>query len=459
MKKSTFAKDLTKGNIARNLFLFALPLFASNALQVVYNIVDMIVVGQVLGKVGMSGVAIGGDLLHFLTAMSMGFSSAGQVIIAQNIGAGRWENVKKIIGTLMSFLFILSLALTGLCMIFMNDALVWMETPEAAYDEAYDYTMVCALGLFFIYGYNVISAILRGMGDSKRPFIFVAIAAVLNAALDVLFVVIFKWRSMGSALATVIAQALSFIFALIYLYKNKDAFGFDFKLSSFKISKDHLKTILSLGIPMSIQTAAISFSRIIVARWINGFGVVASAVAGIYNKSNRIVALFANAISTAGGATVGQNIGAEKYDRVHRALLAIICMVGTAAVMITLAINIFPDAIFSIFTTDKDVINAAHALIVPISIFAMGSAGRTPAFSLINGSGNSKLNLAIALLDGIVFRVGLCYLFTFVLDYGVYGCWLGDGLAGFVPLAIGVVYYFSGRWKTNKYFLKRRMDG
>lgn len=457
MAEKTFRNDLTEGSVAGKLLRFSLPLFASNAFQAIYNIVDMIVVGQVMGKEGMAGVSIGGDILMFLTAISFGFSGAGQIIIAQNVGAKRYDDVKKIIGTLFSFLFIVSLSLTVICLVLRYKMLEWISTPADAFVESYNYTLTCAFGLFFIYGYNVVSAILRGMGDSKRPFTFVAIAAVINAGLDVLFVVVFKWHAFGAALATVIGQGTSFVFSLVYLYKHKEAFGFDFKLSSFRMSGEHLKTILSLGIPMAIQTAAISFSRLIVGRWINGFGSVAAAVTGIYHKSCRIVTLFATAFNTSGGSMVGQCIGAEKYDRVKKVVYTVFAMMLSVSVVIIAAFYFFPAQIFRIFTSDEEVIIAALPLVWPMIFYTLGSAGRAPSFALINGSGFAALNFTIAILDGLVCRLSLSYLFAFVLEKGAYGCWLGDGLSGFVPFLVGFVYFLSGTWRTNKFLLKRQM--
>lgn len=457
MAEKTFKRDLTEGSVAKGLLLFALPLFASNILQVVYNLVDMVVVGQVMGKIGMSGVSIGGDIFNFITALAMGFCGAAQIIIAQNVGAKRMEDVKKIIGTLFTFLFIFGACVMVLCWCLRYKALELLQTPAESYNEAYSYTVTCIFGILFVYGYNAVSAILRGMGDSKRPFTFIAIAAIANGILDVLFVAVFEWGAFGAALATVIGQGASFIFSIIYLYRRKESFGFDFKLSSFRISKVHFKSLVSLGIPMCIQYAAINFSRIVVARWINGFGVIPSAVAGVFNKSSQIVSLFANAIFTSGGAMVGQNIGAEKYDRVQKVLLTAVCCMAITDLVLMGILNLFPEAIFGMFTKDVDVIAASHAIIYPLNIFMLSGIGRTPSFCLINGSGNSKLNLIIALIDGFAARIGLSYLFAFVFDMGARGCWIGDAYAGFVPLIVGLIYYLSGKWKTNKYLLKRRI--
>ena len=181
---STMIRDLTRGSVVSQLFRFALPLFVSNALQAVYNLVDMIVVGNYIGPSGMSAVSIGGDILHLLTFVAMGFSSAGQVIIARSIGGNRLEDVRKTIGTMFSFLLGVSVVIAAVCFGIRHSVLRWLNTPEAAWKYTMDYMVTCICGLVFIYGYNIVSAILRGMGDSKRPFIFIAVAAAPIAKVE-----------------------------------------------------------------------------------------------------------------------------------------------------------------------------------------------------------------------------------------------------------------------------------
>lgn len=181
-------KDLTEGNVAGLLLAFAMPLFVANALQAVYNLVDMVVVGQVIGGPGMSAVSIGGDILHILTFLAMGFSAAGQVLISQFVGAGEMDKVRKMIGTMFTLLLGIALFLSVVCYFIRFSILDILNTPVESYRFTMDYTVTCIVGLVFIYGYNIVSAILRGMGDSRRPFYFIAIAAILNMVLDVFFV-------------------------------------------------------------------------------------------------------------------------------------------------------------------------------------------------------------------------------------------------------------------------------
>lgn len=447
--QNTMVTDLTSGSVAKRLFKFAFPLFVSNALQAIYNIVDMIVVGQVVGKEGMSAVSTGGNVLSILNFVVMGFSSAGQILIARDVGKKDMESVRKTIGTMFSLLLSLSIVISVICYFIRFNLLDWVNTPAEAYDYTMDYTIICMSGLFFIYGYNIVSAIMRGMGDSKRPFMFVGIASVINIVLDVLFVAGFDMEVMGAALATVIGQAFSFIFALIYLYKHKESFGFDFKKEYFIPDRKTVLRLSALGIPMALQSASINISMTVVTSWVNGFGVIFSACSGVLNKLNMMVSVLSNSLSTAAGSMVGQNLGAKKYERVPRILvlaMAAAAVINTIYVCVLLAC---PNFIIGLFTQDADVVANAVIIVIPALIGAYGAATRTFAFGIINGSGKSLLNLAVALIDGLIGRIGIAYLLGNVLGMGPQGFWIGDSVAGFIPFLIGFTFFLSGRWKSK----------
>ena len=445
----TMIRDLTRGPVAGQLLIFAFPLFVSNALQALYNLVDMIVVGNYIGAAGMSAVSIGGDILHLLTFVAMGFSSAGQIIIARAVGAGRHDDIKKTIGTMFTFLLGASVVIAAICFCLRHSVLRWLNTPAAAEAFTMDYMVTCVCGLVFIYGYNIVSAILRGMGDSKRPFIFIAVAAILNTVLDVLFVKYLGLEVFGAALATVIGQGVSFVASIVYLYRRRDSFGFDFKPESFRIDPAAFKRLLALGIPMAIQSAAVSFSKIIVMAWINLFDVTYSALAGIYNKINIMVNVVTMSFTTAGSTMVGQNLGARKYDRVNRTLGIVLGIGMTIAVALHIVMVVCPDAVYGIFTPDRALLSVASVLTVPTILNFYGAATRSGAFSLINGSGRSRINLAVAIIDGVIARIGLAALLGFGLRMDCYGFWMGDALAGFMPLLIGGVFYLSGKWREE----------
>ncbi len=449
MQSRSMIRDMTRGPVVPLLIRFTLPLFISNALQAVYNLVDMVIVGNYIGKAGMSAVSIGGDILHLITFFAMGFSSAGQVIIAQAVGRHNHEDIRRIIGTMFTFLLALALGMSLICYFLRFAILDWLHTPSASRAYTMDYMVTCIIGLVFIYGYNIVSAILRGMGDSRRPFVFIALAAILNIILDIVFVKYMGMEVFGAALATVIGQGVSFLISLLYLFLHRENFGFDFRLSSFRIDMPQFRRLLSLGIPMAIQSAAISFSKIILTSWINMFDVTYSALAGIFNKVNVVCGVISQSFVAAGSTMVGQNLGAKAHGRVNHILLSVLLINILLSLMLTAVILLWPDAVYGIFTSDAEVLGLASVLTLPIILNIYGSATRSVAFSLINGSGRAGLNLAVALIDGVMARMGLAALLGFAMKLDCQGFWMGDSLAGFVPMLIGLVFYLSGRWKKT----------
>lgn len=452
--QKTMARDLTVGSVPRQLIVFAAPLLASGLLQTLYNMVDAAVVGQVVNKEGLAAVSIGGDVLHTLTFIAMGFSNAGQVVISQYIGAGQTDKVKRVIGTLFTFLLACAAVVTAGCLLARTQILSLLNTPDEAWEYAMDYITPCILGLVFIYGYNLVSAILRGMGDSRHPFMFIAVATVTNIVLDLLFVAVFHWAAFGAALATVIGQAASFLLSILFLYRRREQFGFDFKRSSFGIHRDVFPPLIQLGIPMVLQSAAINFSRLFVSANINSFGVLATAVTGIGSKLDTAINVFTGSLSTAGGTMIGQNIGAEKYNRVPRVIRASFLIDAVVCGLLSLILVLFPRAVFGLFAREEDTLALAMTYIPVALVGFLSCVARPPMFSLINGSGNARLNLAVGLLDGVIARVGLSILLGEVCGFGIYGYWYGAALAGFVPFLIGGTYFLSGKWRTRRYIIQ-----
>ena len=449
-ENKTMVRNLTEGSIVKSLLTYAAPLFLANLLQAVYNVVDMVVVGQVEGGIGMAAVSIGGEILHLMTFLVIGFCSAGQVIISQYVGANKKDSITKMIASLFTIAFVVAAVIFVICIIIGDAPLHWLNTDELAMSETHNYYITCVFGILFIAGYNIVCAILRGMGDSKRPFIFIVIASVLNIVLDITFVKYMHMGAFGAALATVIGQAVSFITAFIYLYHKKEQFGFDFKLKSFRVYPEVAKPLIKLGIPMSIQSAAVTLSKTILAAWINDSGYTYSALAGIYNKVGMFAGIVSMSFVAAGSACVGQSIGARKYERVPKILVTVSLIMTIVCGLLGVIVYFAPTSVFSMFTTDEAVLSISGVLILPIIINLIGIAARTFGFALINGSGNSKLNLIIALLDGIVFRIGLSYLLGFTFGMSTKGFWLGDGFAGWVPMFVAFVFLATGKWKSDK---------
>ena len=268
--------------------------------------------------------------------------------------------------------------------------------------------------------------------------------------LDVLFVKYLHMEVFGAALATVIGQGVSFLASLVYLYRRRESFGFDFRPASFRIDGPTFRRLLALGIPMAIQSAAINLSKILLMSWINLFDVTYSALAGIFNKLNTMCGVISQSFTTAGSTMVGQNLGARKYRRVNETLLTILLISLGFAALFTAAMVLWPEGVYGMFTPDPDVLSVAAVLTLPVILNFFGAGTRSVAFSLINGSGRAKLNLAVAIIDGMISRIGLAALFGFALHWDCFGFWMGDALAGFMPMLIGGAFYLFGSWKTKE---------
>lgn len=448
--KSTFINDLTEGSVTRKLLYFAFPFMVSNLLQTLYNLVDMAVVGHFMGSAGLSAVSVGGRLVELLTFVCVGFCSGGQILLSQQVGAKKHEDMQKTIGTLFTFTILSAVVLGGLSILFHRQMLSLLNTPAVAFEEAASYMVICNSGCIFIFGYNALCAILRGMGDSKRPLVFVAIASVINLVLDILFVAGFGMGAAGAAIATVVSQAVSFISALIYLIIKKESFGFTFSRATLRLHGKTLKTLSKLGVPLAFQMSAISISMLFVNSFINSYGEAASAVYGAGLKLQNIPSIITHGMSTANSSMVGQNMAAGRPDRVKKSVGTCFRLNASIyGVFIALCL-IFPKQIFTIFTTDPAVLELAPLYLRTACVGFAASIFNSSFNSVINGIGFTSLSMAIGLLDGVVARIAFSLLLGIVLDWGLTGFLLGHSLAIWVTALMSLFYYLSGKWQTYK---------
>lgn len=450
MSSRTIGVDLTEGSVGSRLFRFSVPFMLANLLQTGYNMVDMVVVGHFVGADGLSAVSTCGELIQLYTFIAIGFGGAGQTMIGQFIGAKDHRRVNRTIGTLFSVLLLMALGITLLCFTTVNWQLSLINLPAEALTSGRSYLLVCGAGMVFIFGYNLVSSILRGMGDSKRPLLFIAVASVVNLVLDLLFVPVFHMGVMGAALATVLGQAVAFLWALVFLYRRRDAFGFDFKPKQFIPHRDVLGTLLRLGIPMSAQGALISVSMLYVCSLLNQFGVAASAANGIQLKLANISRIVTSAMCTAASAMIAQCIGANKQERVKSVFWWNLGIALIAASAFGVALLLFPRQIFGLFNTDEAVLAYASVYAVFGLFDCLGNALRSPCNALVNGVGAALLGFIASLVDGVFARIAFSILFGNVMGMGVAGYWLGSTLAGYVTVIILAPYFLSGAWKRKK---------
>lgn len=449
-KGKKLGMDLTQGNISRQLLVFVLPIFLSNLVQQFYNMADVAIIGQFGGSTGTVGVSTGGEIVNFVTFVSMGFSNAVQVYISQLVGSGERGRIREATGTALTILTALSLCLMAATMLFCTPLLQLLNTPGEAMKDAYGYMMVTALGLPFIFGYNAICSILRAMGESRRPLEFILISAVSNVVLDVLFVVVLDMGSVGTAWATVIAQVAAMVASVVFMYRNKAHFYFDFKWESFRIKRKHALVLVKLGVPMAASSSMIHISQLYCNARINSFGIVASAVNSIGNKVVRFANIISTSINTGASAMIGQNIGAKKYDRVKE-ITYTASIIGFAMAAVNIALCVFaPRLYFRVFSSDPNVVEAGVPFMrISILTFIL-SAIHGPFNGVVNGSGNARLSFIVSMLDGVVLRIGISILLTDLLGFGVYGFYYGNALARLAPCVLCTAYFFSGKWKERK---------
>ncbi len=444
------SKDFTRGSVAKQLLLFTLPFMASNALQVLYSTIDMIIVGEYVGTAGLSAVSQSSQILNFATMVCLGFSNAGQVLISQALGAGKRREMNRIIGTLFSLITILSVFLSVVFVAGSPLIMELMHMPAESRDFAMDYLLICGAGLFFTAGYNMVSAVLRGMGDSKRPFLFIGIASAVNLVLDILFTGVFRWEVAGAAWATIIGQAVSFLFSIYYLYKYKAAFGFDFKKESFVVDRHYTKMIGALGTPMAIQSGCINLSMLFVNSLINQVGVVASATFGVGVRIDDIVNKISQGIQYAAMPMISQNIAAGEQKRAVHVVRWAWVFSGILTVVFMIAYVAFGKYLFMAFSDDPLVHAMSGTFIKAILWMFPALAVMRGSSAFIQGIGNAKLSMVLALLDGVVLRIGLSWLFGILLNWGFYGFVLGYGLAAYGCAVPGMLYFLSGSWKKRK---------
>ncbi|HOQ07135.1 MAG TPA: MATE family efflux transporter [Clostridiales bacterium] len=447
MQKNTLEKDLTQGNVAIQLIKFALPFMLSNLIQTLYNVADMLIVGNYCGPEGIAGVNIGGQVTFIMTNIVIGFSVGGTVVIAQYLGSNDRKGMRESIGTLLTFLLASAVVLTVSMMLLADTILHLMQTPAEAYDKAREYLNITLTGTIFIFGYNAFSAILRGLGDSRRPLIFVSIACGINVVLDLLFVGAFGMEAAGAAIATVISQAVSMIACIIYL--KRSGFEFDFRLKSFRFYGERFKMLLKIGIPISIQNVITNFSFLVLTTIANGMGVTASAAVGIVGKYNGFAILPAIAVGSSVSAMVAQNMGAGLVDRAKKTFRTGFALAFSVTFVVFVITQLFPGQILSIFGDDEEMIRAGIEYMRSFSLDYIIVPATFCLNGLITGSGHTVVSSVSGILASIGFRIPLAILLGVVLDMGLMGLGLAAPAASLGAGAIQFIYYITGKWKKS----------
>ncbi len=448
-----FRKDLTKGSVTKNLIKFAMPFLASNILQALYSVVDMIVVGQYCGKAGITGVSIGGQINILITGAANGLAISGTILVAQYLGAKKYNEQKKTIGTMSSLYLVLSIIITAIMLIVGKDLLVLLKTPESAFSETLSYLNICMTGTVFMFGYNAVCAVLRGLGDSKRPLYFVMIAAAINVVLDLVLVGHFNMGAAGAAYATIFSQAVSFILSVIYL--SLTGFFKGYTVKDFKIDKQKAVLLFKIGLPSAIQSLVISLSFMTLTALVNSLpnAEVAAACQGVGSKINSFAILPGLAFSNAISSMAGQNIGAGEYERAKKTMKIGMLLAFSFSVAVMCVVEAFPQVLFRAFTDDAEVIATGVPYLRLIAIDYLFTGFMFSFNGLAIAAGNTSFALFNSFFNSIIVRVPLAYAAVYLLNMGFNGVGLAIGCASVFSVFIGLWYVKSDRWRHSKVIL------
>ena len=443
--------------MTRQLLRFSVPFLLSNLLQALYNMADMLIVGQFCGMVGTSAVGIGGQITILLLNLVSGLAVGGTVMIAQYTGARQTERVKATIGTMFTLYAVAAALLTAIMLLTTDPLLKLMNTPSESFAEARAYLLICMSGTVFVFGYNAVSAVLRGMGESRHPLMFVAIAAGVNVVLDLVLVGGFRMGAAGAAWATIFAQAVSFVMSVIFLRRND--FVFDFKPRSFRVDRGLAAQLLRLGIPSSLQGTLVSVSFMFLSAMANSLaGLIGSSAVSIAGKVNSIAILPSMAMQASVSSMAGQNIGAGKMERARRTLHVATAIAVAMSTAILMVVQLFPQELVALFigATD-DIAPAERAKCIEQSALYLRSMSVEYPLTgflfclngLIIGAGKTFVSFCTAAISSLLLRIPAAYVLGSVLALGLGGLGFAAPVATVFSLIVSAVYYFSGRWKRG----------
>lgn len=347
-------RDLTKGSVFRNIIVFSLPYLLSYFLQTLYGMADLFIVGQFHGVDSITAVSVGSQVMHMLTVMIVGLAMGATVTIGKAVGARQPEKASLTVGNTIVIFMGLSVVIMLLLLLLVKPIVAAVSTPQEAVSGTIMYLMVCFIGIPFITAYNIIGSIFRGLGDSKSPMYFIAVACVANILLDYLFIGAFHLGAMGAALGTTLAQMVSVIVALTIIVKRKT--GILLQKGDFKLQPDIIGQILKIGIPIAVQDGFIQIAFMVITVIANQRGLNDAAAVGIVEKIIGVVFLVPSTLLSAVSALSAQNIGAGKHERAEATLRYAIIMAAAFGLVISVIVQFTGSGIVGIFTEDRQVI-------------------------------------------------------------------------------------------------------
>ena len=430
--------DLTKGSVPKVLMQFAMPYLLANVLQALYGGADLFVVGRFDDAASVAGVAIGSQVMQTVTGIILGLTAGITVLIGIATGARDEKKAAATIGSAVWLFAIIGAVLTLLMTVWHDTIATAMHTPPAAMTDTRHYLLICSLGIPFIIGYNVVFGIMRGLGDSRSPLYFVALACVINIVLDFVLVGGCHMRAAGAATATIASQGISFAAALCYLHRK--GFRFPFTRRDIRLNGILSKRIIKLGTPIALQDALINISFLIITVIVNRMGVTASAALGVVEKLIVFAMLPPVAISSAVAAMTAQNYGAGLTDRMNRCLKSGIGMALVFGTAFCIYSQFLPETLMSIFTNDVPVIELGAEYLHGYSIDCIIVSFVFCINSYFSGQGNSLFPMVHSLIATFLFRIPLSWIFSHIAPTSLFPMGFAPPLATMVSLAICLWY-------------------
>ena len=434
--------NFTEGSIIKKLIHFMIPILGSLILQAMYGAVDLLIVGRFGTTAGLSGVSTGSQILNFVTFIITSFAMGVTVLISRYLGEKKPKKIGKIIGGATILFTAISVVLCIIMIIFARPISILMQAPKEALELTILYVQICGAGIFFIVAYNVISAIFRGLGDSKSPLIFVAIACVVNIVGDFIFVAIFNWNVVGAAFATVIAQAVSVVISLIIM--KKKSLPFTIKKKDFYLNRE-VKRFMIIGTPLALQEFLTQMSFLALCAFVNRLGLEASSGYGVACKVVNFVMLVPSALMQSMTSIVSQNVGAKKEKRAVEVMTTGMKFGGIIGTIVFLLIYFQGASLIGIFTEDNSVIQKGYEYLLGFAPETILTAILFSFIGYFNGHENTIWVMIQGFIQTILVRLPFAYYMSIQKNASLTKIGLAAPVATFFAIILNLVFYFKNK--------------
>ncbi|MFO8023317.1 MAG: MATE family efflux transporter [Perlabentimonas sp.] len=437
--------DLTTGNVAKQIFKFALPMLLGSLFHQLYNIVDTIIVGKYLGKEALASVGASFPIIFTIVALVIGIGSGASVVISQYFGAKDDENVKKAVDTLNIFLLVMGIVISVVGVFISRWIFTILQLPENLMDSAVAYLNIFLMGMVAFFGFNSVNSILRGVGDSKNPLYYLIIATIINIALDLLFVLVFKWGIEGVAWASVIAQFMAFVIAVIHINRHHSIIRI--AVRGIKFDWKIFVQSIRIGLPTGLQHTFVALGMMALMGIVNTFGTNVIAGFTAASRIDSMASLPAMTLSAALSVFVGQNLGANKLSRIVKGLKLTLIFASIISVTMTVVAILWSVPLMKIFTNDEAVIAVGQEYLIIVSLFYLLFSTMFIFNGLLRGAGATLIPMFITLFSLWLVRIPLAaYLSKFMGEQGI---WWAIPIAWFFGVLGSFLYYRMGNWKTK----------